>query len=79
MALGLLTQTPQLMDSMDWFDPNSTAAEIQVIALNKVLKHGGRILFRSAALNPWYTKIFEEHGFSCSCVGKRTPGSCIDR
>ena len=69
----------QLMDSMDWFDPTVDATVVQVRALNKVMKDGGRILFRSAALRPWYTQVFEENGFSCACVGKRIPGACIDR
>ena len=69
----------QLMDSMDWFDPSTEAALIQVLALHKVLKTGGRVLFRSAALRPWYTTVFEEHGFACTCVGKRSAGKCIDR
>ncbi|KIX02343.1 uncharacterized protein Z518_08284 [Rhinocladiella mackenziei CBS 650.93] len=68
-----------LMDSMDWFNPLENAALEQVIALNKVLKLGGRVLFRSAALRPWYTQIFEKHGFETKCVGRRDSGKCIDR
>ncbi|OAL39407.1 hypothetical protein AYO20_01277 [Fonsecaea nubica] len=70
-----------LMDSMDWFDPSDkdSAALEQIVALNKVLKLGGRVLFRSAALRPWYTDIFEQNGFSASCVGRRDSGKCIDR
>jgi len=68
-----------LMDSMDWFDPEATAAQEQIFALNKVLKAGGRVLFRSAALRPWYTDIFERNGFEAKCVGRRDPGKCIDR
>ena len=67
------------MDSMDWFDPDSNAAAIQVMALNKVLQPGGRVLLRTAALKPWYIQVFEENGFLCTCVGKRIPGTCIDR
>lgn len=67
------------MDSMDWFDPTTDAALIQVRALNKVMKEGGRLLLRSAALRPWYTQVFEDNGFLCACVGKRVPGACIDR
>jgi betaine lipid synthase len=67
------------MDSMDWFDPTTDAALVQVRALHKVMKDGGRVLFRSAALRPWYTRVFEENGFLCRCVGKRVAGACIDR
>lgn len=70
---------PQLMDSMDWFNPTETAAQEQILALNKVLKLGGRVFFRSAALRPWYTDIFERNGFEAKCVGRRDPGKCIDR
>ncbi|KAL8829219.1 MAG: hypothetical protein Q9170_006263, partial [Blastenia crenularia] len=41
-----------IMDSMDWFDPNSTAAATQVRALNRALKLKGRVLLRSAGLKP---------------------------
>ncbi|KEF58881.1 uncharacterized protein A1O9_03724 [Exophiala aquamarina CBS 119918] len=68
-----------LMDSMDWFNPSETAAQKQILALNKVLKIGGRVFFRSAALRPWYTDIFERNGFEAKCVGRRDPGKCIDR
>ncbi|KAL2429941.1 hypothetical protein ABEF95_013319 [Exophiala dermatitidis] len=68
-----------LMDSMDWFNPAESAAKEQIVALNKVLKVGGRVLFRSAALRPWYTDIFEQNGFEANCVGRRDSGKCIDR
>ena len=69
------------MDSMDWFDPNDSdgAALEQIVSLNKVLKVGGRVLFRSAAFRPWYTDIFERSGFDAKCVGRRDSGKCIDR
>ena len=79
VALILPMLIAQVMDSMDWFDPASTAANEQVIALYKVLKFGGRVLLRSAAIRPWYIDAFEANGFACSCVGKRVPGTCIDR
>jgi len=67
------------MDSMDWFNPSENAAQEQILALNKVLKLGGRVFFRSAALRPWYTDIFERNGFEAKCAGRRDPGKCIDR
>lgn len=67
------------MDSMDWFDPNSDAAAIQVEALNRALKLEGRVLLRSAGLKPWYISVFEKLGFSSQRVAARMPGSCIDR
>ncbi|KAF4818786.1 hypothetical protein CGCSCA5_v004997 [Colletotrichum siamense] len=68
-----------VMDSMDWFDPDSSAAAAQITKLNRALKTGGRVLLRSSGLSPWYIKVFEAHGFSPKRVGARTPGTCIDR
>ncbi|KAL8697017.1 MAG: hypothetical protein Q9201_007353, partial [Fulgogasparrea decipioides] len=41
-----------IMDSMDWFDPSSTAGSTQVQALNRALQLRGRVLLRSAGLKP---------------------------
>ncbi|KAI9870567.1 MAG: hypothetical protein M1830_004092, partial [Pleopsidium flavum] len=41
-----------VMDSMDWFSPNTPNTEVQVKALNVALKLGGRVLLRSAGLKP---------------------------
>ncbi|KAJ5194207.1 Protein of unknown function DUF3419 [Penicillium cf. griseofulvum] len=68
-----------VMDSMDWFDPAEDSAPAQARTFNKALKKGGRILLRSASINPWYIKHFEENGFTARRVGARFPGSCIDR
>lgn len=68
-----------VMDSMDWFDPQGHEAAEQVMRLNRALKMGGRVLLRSAGLEPWYMKCFEDGGFVTKRVGKRVPGSCIDR
>jgi betaine lipid synthase len=64
---------------MDWFDPSSEAAVAQVRKLNNALKKGGRILLRSASIEPWYIKHFEKNGFAPRRVGARFPGTCIDR
>jgi betaine lipid synthase len=68
-----------VMDSMDWFDPHSTAASLQIEKLNCALKLGGRVLLRSAALTPWYVATFENLGFQPKRVGARIAGACIDR
>ena len=67
------------MDSMDWFDPRDDDAANQTRTLNQALKMGGRILLRSASIEPWYIKHFEENGFTAERVGARFPGTCIDR
>lgn len=69
-----------LMDSMDWFTPDAPEAGIQAMAVNRAMKHGGRVLLRSAGLNPWYIKMFEENGFTSKRVAARIPaGTCTDR
>lgn len=69
-----------LMDSMDWFTPTGPEADAQVKAVSKALKPGGRVLLRSAGLNPWYIRAFEENGFVCKRVAARIPaGTCTDR
>ena len=69
------------MDSMDWFEPTdaSGAALAQVLALNKVLKLGGRVFFRSAARKPWYADLFAANGFESKRVALREGENCIDR
>ncbi|EER40214.1 conserved hypothetical protein [Histoplasma capsulatum H143] len=78
IAPGTLT-IAVVMDSMDWFNPAKEDASKQARALNSSLKMGGRILLRSASIQPWYIKNFEENGFTARRVGARFPGSCIDR
>lgn len=69
-----------LMDSMDWFDPAGKEATVQIRAVNRALKTGGRVMVRSAGLKPWYIRQFEAEGFSAKRVAARIPpGSCIDR
>ncbi|KAF9740191.1 hypothetical protein PMIN06_007123 [Paraphaeosphaeria minitans] len=68
-----------VMDSMDWFPPTGTQAGKQIRALNRALKVKGRVMLRSAGLEPWYLKAFEECGFGCKRVAVRVPGACIDR
>lgn len=69
-----------LMDSMDWFDPKGEEAKVQVMAVNRALKIGGRVLIRSAGLDPWYMRVFEDCGFSPKRVAARIPpGTCTDR
>lgn len=67
------------MDSMDWFEPKDAQAQTQIQALYCALKHGGKVLLRSAGLRPWYIALFETNGFTAKRVGTRLPGSCIDR
>ncbi len=78
LAPGALT-VAVVMDSMDWFDPHVEAAASQIQKLNRALAMGGRVMLRSSALNPWYIKLFEGHGFAPRRHGFRKPGECIDR
>jgi betaine lipid synthase len=76
------------MDSMDWFFPPSSSstttptespAHSQIRSLNCALVPGGRVLLRSAALRPWYLKLFEETGFRAQMVAERRKGGYVDR
>ncbi|KAL8790172.1 MAG: hypothetical protein Q9195_006499 [Heterodermia aff. obscurata] len=78
IAMGTLSHAV-IMDSMDWFEPKDAQAQIQIQALYCALKHGGKVLLRSAGLRPWYIALFETNGFTVKRVGTRLPGSCIDR
>jgi betaine lipid synthase len=81
-VLGRLTQQTLtkavLMDHMDWMDWDGIEVRKEVIALKKAMKPGGLVMFRSAAKNPWYVKVYEEEGFQCSPVSIRQDNS-IDR
>lgn len=63
------------------------AAASQIEAVHRVLKVGGRVLLRSAALRPWYIDLFarledESTGaklWQIKCMGRREGGKCIDR
>lgn len=69
-----------LMDSMDWFTPTGPEARAQCLAVNRAMKIGGRVLIRSAGLEPWYMRVFEECGFSPKRVASReVVGTCTDR
>lgn len=68
-----------LMDSMDWFSPTGPEAAQQIKAIYKALRPGGRVLLRSAGMDPWYIKVFEEHGFAAKNASVRAPGLCVDR
>jgi betaine lipid synthase len=43
------------------------------------MKIGGRVLLRSAGIQPWYISVFEEEGFEAKRVAARNPGGFIDR
>lgn len=71
------------MDSMDWFTPptpstttttDPTPAQTQIRALYTALKPGGRVLLRSAGLEPWYIQTFKEEGFVARRVNSRREG-----
>ncbi|KAK7551286.1 hypothetical protein IWX49DRAFT_206907 [Phyllosticta citricarpa] len=78
MSPGTLT-IAVVMDSMDWFDEAADAAAVQVRALNRALRMAGRVMLRSAALAPWYVRVFEANGFRAKRVAARMPGACVDR
>lgn len=70
---------------MDWFPPSKGAdapkktksfappceLTLAVKVLHRALKSGGRVFWRSAAMKPWYTEIFEEQGFQVEPISVR--------
>lgn len=48
---------------------------LMVREFHKVLRPGGRVFFRSAAMSPWYTKIYQREGFEVEPLGVRTVGT----
>jgi len=67
-----------LMDHMDWMDWDGVEVRKEIVALKMAMKPGGQVMFRSAAKNPWYVRIYEEEGFRCSPISVRN-NSSIDR
>ena len=61
--------------SLDW---DGIEVRKEIVALKMAMKAGGQVMFRSAAKEPWYVKIYEEEGFQCSPVAIRD-GNSIDR
>ncbi|KAJ2050032.1 hypothetical protein H4S04_002857 [Coemansia sp. S16] len=72
MRDGELTKAV-IMDHMDWFSPED--ADSEVVALARVVKKTGFVLWRSAARIPWYIDVFEKHGFIVETLDIRQPNS----
>ncbi|BFZ60065.1 hypothetical protein YB2330_001087 [Saitoella coloradoensis] len=70
-----------LMDHADWFEERGDRSEIrgELSVLRRAMKVGGEVLFRSAAMQPWYVEEYERAGFRCRPVEVRSKGRCIDR
>ena len=69
-----------LMDHVDWLDDTAVAELAR--GLQKQVVPGGRIIWRSASLNPPYGNVFQKHGFKIECVHRVTDKDqegCIDR
>ena len=47
-----------IMDSLDWFAPDSKEAEEEVNEFYRVLVPGGLVFWRSAAKKPWYAETY---------------------
>ena len=82
-VLGRLTPSTLtkavLMDHMDWMDWDGIEVRKEIVALRNAMKPGGQVLFRSAAKKPWYAKVYEEEGFTCTPVAIRGNSNSIDR
>ena len=68
-----------LMDHCDWM--NEDLINTYAKALAKHVCPGGRLIWRSASLNPPYVKAFDKAGFNVRCISRHTDGKnpiCID-
>ncbi|KAH8832675.1 hypothetical protein DL96DRAFT_670633 [Flagelloscypha sp. PMI_526] len=80
MAPDSLTKAV-IMDHLDWFDHDleNTAVIEEVSLFSSRLKAGGEVYWRTAAKNPWYSAVFERHGFKVSRISVRDHDTAIDR
>ena len=63
-----------LMDHVDWLD-EKMAKEVAK-TLGRQVVPGGRVIMRSAALNPPYAKFIEQEGFEARCLQRADQGYC---
>ncbi|KAG6334616.1 hypothetical protein ID866_4477 [Astraeus odoratus] len=69
-----------IMDHLDWFPEDSKDVNDEVVEFDRVLAPGGILLWRSAARQPWYVKVFERCGFIVTPLGIRSgPEVALDR
>lgn len=69
-----------IMDHLDWFAEDSKDVDDEVGELARVLAPGGILLWRSAGRRPWYTRVFEQHGFVVTPLAVRSgPEVALDR
>ncbi len=61
-----------LMDHVDWQDMSQ--ARVLAATLAKHVAPGGRVIWRSAALCPPYTRIIREAGFDVKCLQRADEG-----
>ena len=71
-----------LMDHMDWLDDKAIETLCEQLAEHVV--PGGKIIWRSGALNPHYAEAIERHGFDIQVQDQHnfkrdTPAICIDK
>jgi len=68
-----------LMDHIDWAD--TRYAKELAEALSSAVPRGGRVIWRSASLRPWYVKVIARAGFDVSRVSgaDEAEGGFLDR
>jgi betaine lipid synthase len=66
-----------LMDHLDWMDLPTMRKVAQ--ALGRQLATGGRVIWRSAALQPPYAKLIQEAGFEVRCLQRADREAYMDR
>jgi betaine lipid synthase len=66
-----------LMDHADWLD--EAAARELATTLGEQVVAGGRVIWRSAALEPFYSRLIEEAGFEVTCLQRADRDGYMDR
>jgi betaine lipid synthase len=65
-----------LMDHVDWTDEKYVKHLAKV--LHRQVVPGGKVIWRSASKNPWYSPYFAEAGFDVVCIERHHDRVAID-
>lgn len=66
-----------LMDHVDWTD--AAYAQTLAAALAAHVAPGGRVIWRSASVDPWYVKFIEAAGFTTQIIARADVTPYLDR
>lgn len=68
-----------IMDHQDWYNSSSNESRADLDKMIQSVKRsiaiGGKVFWRSAAMKPWYTHLWELNGFRVARLSKRKIGA----